>query len=247
MSIFGMTAAAKARVHKAVRGGFRTSSARGSTAASTIGSSNARPTRLSGRNRYSLFVSFMKVVLPAAAAGLVLLVAVWPQFTNIGKRFALSISDLKIDDVDSLTMVNARFDGHDSKNQPFSITADEAKQATGASDKVALTLPKADITLKSGNWVALTARDGIYDRKQETLELKNDVNLFHDDGFELRTQSALVDLKTGVAEGSDPVDAQSPYGTLQSEGFRVEERGARIFFTGKSELLLFSATASELK
>src|SRR3546814_7980322 len=53
------------------------------TADAAVGSAAASvrtpPPRLSGRNSYSLFVTSMKVVLPALAAGLVLLVVAWPQ------------------------------------------------------------------------------------------------------------------------------------------------------------------------
>ncbi len=197
-----------------------------------------QPPRLSMRNRYSIFVGFMKVLLPALAAALILLVVAWPQFTIENDRFRLSVSELALEQADSLTMLNARFDGVDEKNQPYTITADVATQSQTDKDLVELELPKADITLQDGAWLALTARSGEYRREREILDLVGSVNLFHDKGFELNTETARIDLKTGVAEGARPVEGQGSLGSIDAEGFRVLDRGARIVFTGKSHLII---------
>ena len=65
-----------------------------------------QPPRLSGRNGYSLFVTSMKLLLPALATGLVLLVVAWPQiiadhrgigldFSKIARDQAKTLDDLK--------------------------------------------------------------------------------------------------------------------------------------------------------
>ncbi len=61
-----------------------------------------RAPRMSVRNRYSIFVGFMKVLLPALAAALVLLVVAWPQFNIDDRGFRLSVSKLAPDQADSL-------------------------------------------------------------------------------------------------------------------------------------------------
>lgn len=195
-----------------------------------------KPPRLSGRNAYSVFVGLMKVLLPALAVGLVLLVVVWPQVSDDDNRFRVGVSELGPGQADSLNMINARFEGVDDENRPFTITADVATQAAGEPDLVELRLPKADITLADGAWVALTARSGRYDRKAKRLELSGGVSLFHDLGFELHTAAAEIDLDSGVASGDRPVSGQGPSGTLSAEGFRVEADGKRILFTGTSRL-----------
>lgn len=197
-----------------------------------------QPPRLSLRNRYSVFVGFMKVLLPATAAALVLLIVAWPQFTIKEEGFRLSVSKLAPSQAESLTMLNARFEGRDDKNQPYSVTADIATQSENDRDLVTLELPKADITLEDGTWLALTARAGEYRKEAQVLDLAGSVNLFHDRGFELRTESARVRLDEGMAEGAQPVEGQGSIGTIQAEGFRVLNRGARIFFLGRSHLVI---------
>ena len=41
-----------------------------------------------------------------------------------------------------------------------------------------------------------------------------------------------------MAEGAHPVRGQGNFGTIQAEGFRVLDRGARIFFLGRSHLVI---------
>lgn len=197
------------------------------------------PPRFSGRNAYSLFVGILKVVLPAFAAALVLLVVVWPQIVPDSNRFRIGVSRMSLSQAENLSMMNARYDGVDDKNRPFTITADLATQESAEADIVDLELPKADITLEDGTWLVITAKTGRYRREAETVELNGDVVVFHDQGFEVRTDAATVFLNDGAARGWSPVHGQGPSGLLTSEGFQLFNRGERIVFTGKSSLVLY--------
>ena len=196
------------------------------------------PPRLSLRDRYSMFVGLMKVVLPAMAAALILLVVAWPHITSERDKFRLGVSNLGMDQLDNLSMLNARFDGVDEKDQPYSITADMATQSRRGENLLELELPKADITLTEGAWLALTARAGEYDRDARLLDLYGAVNLFHDQGFELQTSKARIDLGAGTASGDHPVQGFGSAGAIESEGFEILERGGTIIFTGRSQLTL---------
>ncbi|RDD61529.1 LPS export ABC transporter periplasmic protein LptC [Ferruginivarius sediminum] len=198
-----------------------------------------QPPRLSVRNGYSLFVGTLKVVLPALAVAMVLLVIVWPQFAPDESSFRVGISDLSPDQADNLSMLNARFRGRDEQNRPFSIVADQATQAKSGADLIKLQQPKADITLQDGAWLALTADDGQYWRETQKLHLSGNVSLFHDRGFEMHTSAADIDLKANRAQSDRPVQGQGPTGNLEAEGFRLEDGGKRIFFTGKSKLTVY--------
>lgn len=200
---------------------------------------NLQPPRFSGRSGYSLFVVFMKVLLPALATAMILLVIAWPQISPTEERFRIGVSSISLEEAENLSMLNPRFDGIDERNRPYSVTADIAVQESGSADVVDLELPKADMSMDDGSWVAVMAKSGRYHRKEETVDLVGDVVMFHDEGFEVKTDIAHVDLQAGVAEGDRPVEAQGPTGTLTSEGFRVEERGERIFFTGKSRMVMY--------
>lgn len=198
-----------------------------------------KPPRLSVRNSYSQFVSSLKILLPALATALIILVVVWPYVAVNDRGFRVEAIKNPLEEARNLSMINARFTGFDEKNQPFTITADMANQEPGVSEQIDLQLPKADIELQDGTWLALTARTGHYDKETQILDLFGAVNLFHDEGFEMRTEKAQVNLKEGSASGSVPVEGQGPMGNLTAEGFHVTDRGSVIHFTGKSHLTLY--------
>ena len=77
---------------------------------------------------YGVFVGLMKVALPAVAATLILILLAWPQLTLSRSGPGLDLSELALGEPDSLTMLNARFNGYDSKNRPYLVTADVASQ-----------------------------------------------------------------------------------------------------------------------
>ena len=51
---------------------------------------------------------------------------------------------------------------------------------------------------------------------------------------------ADVDLDKGIAQGDKSVEGHGPFGELKSEGFRLENKGKLITFTGKARLIIYS-------
>ncbi|MEQ8229220.1 MAG: LPS export ABC transporter periplasmic protein LptC [Rhodospirillales bacterium] len=189
---------------------------------------------------YSGFVQIAKVMLPVAAVGLIALVILWPHLRTEDLRFRIGFAAIQSNVDGDPNLLNPRYVGTDEDNQPFAVTADIAKKldGEGMDVRIGLELPKADITLKDGTWLVLTAENGIYARSDKTLDLAGSVNLFHDSGYEFRTEKATVDLSQGLASGDVPVKGQGPFGTLHAEGFRLLNKGRTIVFTGKSRMLL---------
>ncbi len=195
------------------------------------------PPRYSRSNSYSRFVGILKVLLPATAAGLIILVIAFPQVvTDPPAQVTLPPVDLQGGEV---SVLNPRWNGIDNENRPFTVTADLVTQSKEDSNLYSLELPKADITLKDETWLALTARTGEFLFEEQQLELTGDVDMFHDQGFEIRTEAASIDLKTKDAWGDSPVEGHGPAGRLNAEGFRITQEGARILFTGKSRLVVY--------
>jgi lipopolysaccharide export system protein LptC len=188
---------------------------------------------------YSRFVVLMKLLLPTVAVLLVGLIAVWPYLQTSDVRFRIGFAALKAREARDPAMVNPRYVGTDKSRQPFSVTADLAKNLMSGNADVELEMPKADITLEDGTWLVLTAETGVYSRSSGTLDLVGAVNLFHDSGYEIRTDRALIVLSKGIAVGTVPVVGQGPFGSLSAEGFRLEDKGKLITFTGKAKLVFF--------
>ncbi len=188
---------------------------------------------------YTRFVNLMKMVLPLVALVLISLVLVWPHLKPATNKFKIGIAALKTQFTKDANMTNPRYVGTDRNQRPFSVTADIAKNLSKNSGAVEMEMPKADITLKDGSWLVLTAKEGIFNKDAKKLELQGAVNMFHDSGYEFRTAKLHVDLETGTATSSVPVQGQGPFGTLKSEGFRLVDRAQTIFFTGKTQMIIY--------
>ncbi|MBL8630537.1 MAG: LPS export ABC transporter periplasmic protein LptC [Rhodospirillaceae bacterium] len=198
--------------------------------------------------RYSKFVGYMRVGLPAVAGFLVLLVLVLPQFMGNDERFRVGTSAaVKEAAVEALSMVNARYFGTDKKGQPFSVTAEGVKQHTDDDNKVELSGPQADMTLTNGDWLSVEAKAGLYDRDKETLNLTGDVSLFQDKGYEMHTDELNVQLKDGNAQSRKPVQSQGPFGQLNAQGFDLYDKGDRVVFLGPAQLTLVNGAQSPFK
>ncbi len=187
---------------------------------------------------YSRFVQLTKLLLPLIAVILVVMIVIWPHLRADSKRFSIGFSNIELSEAKDPSMINARYIGTDNDNQPFSVTADIAKKTDDVTQSILLELPKADITLNDGSWLVLTSQTGVYDRPTQYLELEGAVNLFHDSGYEMHTDAAGVDLSNGSAQGHTPVQGQGPFGSIESEGFRLIDKGKTIIFTGKTKAKL---------
>jgi lipopolysaccharide export system protein LptC len=196
---------------------------------------------------YSRFVTMMKVLLPVVALALIALVVAWPYLKFNDTRFSIGFTALNIGNIEDPAMINPRFQGADKDRQTFSITADIAKNLLKGGKSIELEMPKADISLEDGSWLVLTAKSGVYVRHNETLTLNDQVNLFHDSGYEFRTESAVIDLTKGTATGTVSVAGQGPFGNLKAEGFHLVDKGKTIYFMGKSKLTVYPGAGGPLK
>ncbi len=187
---------------------------------------------------HSRLVAVLKLTLPLIAGALVLLVAIWPHLNQRDDRFRIGVSNVSIEEAATVRMIKPRFTGLDAANRPFVLTADDATQMPGDTSVVQLALPKGDITLTDGSWVALTGESGNYYKDLKVLDLFGHVNMFHDAGYEFRTQTARFDMTASRAEGNEPVEGQGPFGTINAQGFRIVDRGAVVHFLGKSRLVI---------
>lgn len=188
---------------------------------------------------YGRFVGIMRILLPTIATALLILVALWPQLTDQQRRYAITPAKIASEAAKTLTMANGVYTGIDDKRRPYTLTAETVSLSNSGLSLVALGAPKADLLMEDGSWVAVTAKNGTYDRDKKLLRLRGSVNLFHDSGYEFHTEAAAIDMMAGDAYGTDPVAGQGPFGNIKSEGFVVRNRGERIEFTGKATLILY--------
>lgn len=216
----------------------RPRAARPSGSARTTLPSRARVTMNAGSlARRRLAVRLAKWLLPVGALALLGAIALWPEFDSAEERGRLAFRRVAQTSAEAMRIATARYQGVDETGRPFNVTAATATQQENT-DLIDLDRPRADMFMADGAWVLLESRSGRYTRSANHLDLAGQVTLWHDDGSTLRTEVAHINVAAGNAEGDRPVAAQGPFGTLVSEGFRLENRGQVVVFTGQAKAVL---------
>lgn len=191
------------------------------------------PARLT-RPRLGYWARMARIGLPLAALGLAALIFTWSRINPIIERIHLSDTEEVPEEIDSITMENARFAGVDAQNRTFNVTAVRAVQSIGDSNLIELQQPKANIVLANGTKVDIQSDTGGLQRDTQVLDLLGAVTLTQDRGYEYRTTKARIDLRQKTAMGDAPVEGRGPQGEIYAEGFEIADNGARVVFRGRS-------------
>lgn len=188
--------------------------------------------------RRRMGVRVAKRLLPVVALGLLTVVAFWPELSQDNAGHGAGTAGRV--DVQSGQLTQARYNGMDDRGRPYTMTATEARQIDP--DRIDLTSPQADLspeqTSAGGTWMMLKAEHGVYTPREGQLDLWGNVVLYRDDGVTLITDIATVDLHSGVATSPALTHVEGPFGTLDSQGFAVTDRGSSANFTGPGRLVL---------
>jgi lipopolysaccharide export system protein LptC len=188
----------------------------------------------SQRSRDGRLARYVRIALPLVALGLAGLIFAWSRIDPIIERIQISDTEQAPEEIDTVTMENARFSGVDAHNRSFNVTAVRAVQSANDSNHIDLQQPKADIVLSSGAKVAIQADTGGLQRDTQILDLVGKVMFTQDQDYEFHTEAARIDLNERTAAGHAPVSGRGPQGEIQSEGFEILDGGTRVIFSGRS-------------
>jgi lipopolysaccharide export system protein LptC len=174
-------------------------------------------------------INASKLALPAGAVLLLASIALWPEFHRATDTVRVAMRGLSAS-FDGARLTNAHYKGVDEHGRPYTVTAATATQRD--LDRIDLTVPIADMTLENGTWFNVKSKQGVYMRKDEQLDMSDDVVLYRDDGTTMTTASMSVAVKSGAASGSEQTHVEGPFGTLDATGFTTVDKGTAIQFWG---------------
>ena len=181
--------------------------------------------------RYSRFVIVMKRALPIAAGALIASVIAYSLVPRQSDKLSLTTKNIGTIEGD-LAMIKPRLTGADKRGHPFVITADSATQQGANVRRATLRNVEADLTLEAGRWLNATAVRGFIDMDKGSLALTGGIAIFSDDGYELHTARADVDLHKGLFKGPVEVTGQGPAGTLRADTFEVDRATSQLVLQG---------------
>lgn len=173
--------------------------------------------------RYTRFVGIMRRALPMAAAALLAAVVAYslqPRLQS-GKKLAITMKLVGVLTND-LMMTKPKLTGVDGDGDPYVVTAEKAIMDPHNSKRAQLQKVEADVTMKKGDWLNVTATRGLLDAGQQKLWLAGVIDVFTDNGYEAHTTAAAIDMQSGVIVGNRPVAGQGPFGTFTADRFRID-------------------------
>ncbi len=150
--------------------------------------------------------------------------------------------NIEVDDDDptqSVKMVNPRYSGRTDDGLPFYLTAKEAVRATGDDTEVELVDPVMEFFRDAGTEKSvIVARRGVYDDERKILNLRMDVNLKTDDGYDCDTSHARFFAKSKNIEGDEPISCIGEFGSVKGNAYEIlDNYETFIFKNGMSAVL----------
>ena len=186
--------------------------------------------------RYTQFVGFMKRALPIAAGSVVAAVGAFFFFQRAPDRMQLSYQSIGHVG-DDLAMIKPRLAGTDDAGNPFVVTFDTAIQDRKNPKRARLEKIDADMQIDKQRWLNARATRGFIDLGARTLVLWDWLSVYSDEGYELHTKTANVDLSAFVMTGPE-VTGQGPLGSLRADTFTIDRTTRQLVLTGNVHMTL---------
>jgi len=189
--------------------------------------------------RYSSFVKSLRYILPLLALVMTVVVLTWEE---AGRRVEPMKKEELLPQSENIQneLLKPVFNSVDDKNQPYTVTADRAVQNRQNADIVELEKPVATLSMNDGAKIDADSVSGLYQQKEQKLNLEGDVHLKHSNGYVLSTQELRVDLVTQKAYSGRDVRVEGPAGTLDATGLEGDASGGTLVFTGPAKIILYS-------
>src|SRR5882762_4295231 len=113
-----------------------------------------------------------------------------------------------------ITMESPHLSGYSTDQRPYELWAKTATQDLADPDHVDLKTLRARVLMEDRTTtITLDARNGLFDTKQQLLDLRKDIFLQSSTGYEARLSQAFVDIGKGTVTSDEHVDVKLLNGT----------------------------------
>ncbi|MDE2380313.1 LPS export ABC transporter periplasmic protein LptC [Bradyrhizobium sp.] len=190
--------------------------------------------RFASAARHSRLVRILRVAVPAAvvfAMAAIVGVSVFNPFRMLMPKLPLDAGNLVVSGT-RITMESPHLAGYTPDQRPYELWAKTATQDVTDPDRVELSALRAKLLMEDQSTLLMDARTGIFDNKQQLLDLRKDIFLRTSTGYEARLNQAFVDMGKGTVTSDEHVDVKLTNGTLSSDRLRITEGGEVIRFEG---------------
>jgi lipopolysaccharide export system protein LptC len=187
--------------------------------------------------RHSRMVRVLRVAVPTA----VVLAMATIIFVSIFNPFRILLHSKLPADADignlvvsgtKVTMESPHLSGYSTDQRPYELWAKTATQDLTDPDHVDLKTLRAKVLMEDQTTVTMDARNGLFDSKQQLLDLHKDIFLQSSTGYEARLTQAFVDIGKGIVTSEEHVDVKLLNGTLTADKLRITGGGEVVRFEG---------------
>ncbi|WP_272002532.1 LPS export ABC transporter periplasmic protein LptC [Roseovarius sp. ZX-A-9] len=191
-------------------------------------------------NFHSVFVAWMKIVLPLLALGLLSTVFLFSRKVDLDQTIPFSQIDLTQRAHDQ-GATNPRFAGVATGGEHVSFQAEKVRPDPAREGRVLADVVRAELRLNGGAVVHITSDRGESDQIEYSALLDGNVKITTTTGYDVRTDRITAQFDTMRAETPGPVTGTGPLGALEAGRMLLtseEEDGtAHLLFTDGVKLI----------
>lgn len=195
---------------------------------------NARQHFAAPGGSHDKVVWFLARALPMGVGIIAALMIVTPLSPRGEISFLLDRNKVEVID-ERLRVDNAMYRGADAQGRPFSLTAGEAVQRSGAEGIVRMRDLVARILLPEGP-ASVRAEAGRYDIRAEVVEVPEGVTVTATDGYRMTARGVSVDLPAKRMVGSGGVSGAVPAGTFSANRLEADLEARTVTLAGNARL-----------
>ena len=138
----------------------------------------------------------------------------------------------------TLTLENAKLIGNDRNNKPYVITAKSSFKNSLDKNLLHLNSVEADMTLNNNNWMSINTNHAIFNIFEKTIEAKEKVFIFYDDGTKLESSGLNYNIANGIGFSNSGVKMFGKWGIIEASSFSFDTSDHMIKFYNKPKLIL---------
>jgi lipopolysaccharide export system protein LptC len=189
--------------------------------------------------RHSRWVRIMRIALPVGVA-LVAVATVLITYLNPLRMLAklpIDIGDLIVSGT-KITMERPHLSGFTRDARAYEVSAEAAAQDLTKPDIVELHNIHGKVEMQDKSMLRLSALQGIYNSKVETLKLERNIELSSSTGYAGQLSEAFIDIRSGHVVSDKPVHVKLLQGTLDANHLEIVNSGDLVRFHGGVNMIL---------
>ncbi len=141
---------------------------------------------------------------------------------------------------EAVRMTNPKYTGVDGQGVPYALTAEYATRSLDNPDAVKLVKPVLTFRRLEGAPVSsVTALEGVYDSKAQIMELRADVKVRTDDGYDCDTTHARIYTTERRVTGDEPIKCTGNFGSVQGQRYQIIDDYSRYIFEDNVKAIIY--------